>query len=80
MSNFDFEANTRKAKASSIGQERRFNSQSAVKQAVPLAKHINVNRLFVVCLLVTKAYYQIIIYFTRSLRRKFERGVYQVNL
>jgi len=35
---FDFEANTRKARASSIGQERQFDSQSAVKQAVPLAK------------------------------------------
>jgi len=36
--NYDFEANTSNARASSIGQERQFDSQSAVKQAVPLVK------------------------------------------
>jgi len=35
---YDFEANIWNAKASSIGQERRIDSQSAVKQAVSLAK------------------------------------------
>jgi len=39
MSNFDFEINNWKARASLIGQERQFDdSQSAVKKAVPLAK------------------------------------------
>jgi len=31
--NYDFEANTWNARVSSIGQERQFDSQSAVKQA-----------------------------------------------
>jgi len=34
----DFEANPWNARASSKGQERQFDSQSAVKQAVSLAK------------------------------------------
>jgi len=38
MSNFDFEPNTLKARASSIGHERQFDSQLAVKQAIPFAK------------------------------------------
>jgi len=35
---YDFVANTANARASLIGQERQFDSQSAVKQAVPIAK------------------------------------------
>jgi len=40
LSNYDFKANTWHARASSIGQERQFDSLSAVKQAVPSAKRL----------------------------------------
>jgi len=45
MLDFDFEANTWNSRASSIGQEKQFDSQSAVKQAVPCAVNGGENRL-----------------------------------
>jgi len=45
MSNFEFEANTWNARASSIDQERQFDSQSAIKQAVPHSKATTVSNI-----------------------------------
>jgi len=45
MIDYDFEAKTWNARASSIGQERQFDSQSAVKQSSPISEAITASNI-----------------------------------